>query len=123
MAERAAAMGGDFDAGPLPAGGWRVHGRPAGRGRLRSLSVANDPLRVVIADDQELFRAGFRLILEAHGIEVVGEVTDGLDSVEPARRFRPNVCLADIRMPRLDGLEVTRILAGPDVDDRSRSSS
>ncbi|MFD6424649.1 response regulator [Streptomyces sp. NPDC060198] len=73
---------------------------------------------VVIADDQELVRAGFRMILEAQpGIEVVGEAADGVECVELARRLRPRVVLADIRMPRLDGLEVTRLLAGPGVVD------
>lgn len=73
---------------------------------------------VVVADDQELVRAGFRMILDAQpGIEVVGEAADGVECVELARRLRPQVVLADIRMPRLDGLEVTRQLAGPGVAD------
>jgi DNA-binding NarL/FixJ family response regulator len=72
-------------------------------------------LRVVIADDQEIVRSGIRLILEANGIEVVGEASDGREAVELARRLRPDVCMVDIRMPRLDGLEVTRMLAGRDV--------
>ena len=80
-------------------------------------SMSNDPLRVVIADDQEIVRSGIRLILEAHGIDVVGEGSDGRAAVELARRLRPDVCLVDIRMPKLDGLEVTRMLAGRDVDD------
>jgi DNA-binding NarL/FixJ family response regulator len=74
-------------------------------------------LRVVIADDQEIVRSGIRLILEAHGVDVVGEASDGRQAVELARRLRPDVCLVDIRMPRLDGLEVTRMLAGPEVDE------
>ncbi|OKK15580.1 MULTISPECIES: response regulator [unclassified Streptomyces] len=73
---------------------------------------------VVVADDQELVRAGFRMILDAQpGIEVVGEAADGVECVELAHRLRPQVVLADIRMPRLDGLEVTRRLAGPGVAD------
>jgi DNA-binding NarL/FixJ family response regulator len=72
-------------------------------------------LRVVIADDQEIVRSGIRLILEANGIEVIGEASDGREAVELARRLRPDVCMVDIRMPRLDGLEVTRMLAGHDV--------
>ncbi|MFJ8922292.1 two component transcriptional regulator, LuxR family [Streptomyces sp. LamerLS-316] len=73
---------------------------------------------VVVADDQELVRAGFRMILDAQaGIDVVGEAADGVECVELARRLRPQVVLADIRMPRLDGLEVTRQLAGPGVAD------
>jgi DNA-binding NarL/FixJ family response regulator len=74
-------------------------------------------LRVVIADDQEIVRSGIRLILEAHGVDVVGEASDGREAVELARRLRPDVCLVDIRMPRLDGLEVTRMLAGRDVEE------
>ncbi|WP_406283404.1 response regulator [Streptomyces sp. NBC_00209] len=73
---------------------------------------------VVIADDQELVRTGFRMILDAQpGIEVVGEAVDGVECMDLARRLRPNVVLVDIRMPRLDGLEVTRQLAGPGVVD------
>jgi DNA-binding NarL/FixJ family response regulator len=61
--------------------------------------------RVVIADDEELIRTGFRLILTSRGIDVVGEAADGLQAVAEAERLRPDVVLMDIRMPRLDGLE------------------
>ena len=74
-------------------------------------------IRVVIADDQEMVRSGFRLILESDDIAVVGEASDGGTAVELAERLRPDVCLFDIRMPVLDGLEATRLLAGPDVVD------
>ncbi len=74
-------------------------------------------LRVVIADDQEMVRSGFRMILEAQGVEVVGEAGDGKTAVALAQRLRPDVCLLDIRMPVKDGLEATRLLAGPDVAD------
>lgn len=66
-------------------------------------------MRILIADDQSLVRAGFRLILESQpDLEVVGEARDGEEAVAMARRTRPDVILMDIRMPRLDGLEATR---------------
>ncbi len=64
--------------------------------------------RVLIADDQELIRTGFRLILTARGIDVVGEAADGAEAVTAARRLRPDVVLMDIRMPTMNGLEATR---------------
>ena len=76
------------------------------------------PLRVLIADDQDLVRTGLGMILDAQdGIEVVAQVADGRQAVETAQRLRPDVCLLDIRMPRLDGIEATRLLTGPDVVD------
>ncbi|GAB3914205.1 response regulator transcription factor [Kibdelosporangium lantanae] len=73
-------------------------------------------IRVLIADDQEMVRAGFRMILETQDdMEVVADVPDGLAAVTRARELRPDVCLLDIRMPGLDGLEVTKLLAGPGV--------
>lgn len=75
-------------------------------------------IRVVIADDQELVRRGLEMILDAQpGIEVVGTAADGEEAVRLARRLRPEVCLFDIRMPVMDGIEATRRLAGPDVED------
>ncbi len=75
-------------------------------------------IRVLIADDQEMVRMGFRMILDAQDdIEVVADVADGVSAVAKARELRPDVCLLDIRMPGLDGLEVTRQLAGPDMTD------
>ena len=75
-------------------------------------------IRVLVADDQDIVRTGLRMILDAQpGIEVVAEAVDGRDALELARSLRPDVCLFDIRMPELDGIEVTRQLAGPDVED------
>jgi DNA-binding NarL/FixJ family response regulator len=66
-------------------------------------------VKVLLADDQTLVRAGFRVLLErGHDIEVVGEVADGAEAIEAVRRLRPDVVLMDIRMPVLDGLEATR---------------
>ncbi|MFN8189007.1 MAG: response regulator transcription factor [Nocardioidaceae bacterium] len=75
-------------------------------------------IRVVVADDQDLVRTGLSMILDAQpDIEVVGQAPDGPAALELARRLRPDVLLVDIRMPGLDGVEVTRRLAGPDVAD------
>ncbi|MDT8911650.1 response regulator transcription factor [Amycolatopsis sp. PS_44_ISF1] len=71
-------------------------------------------IRVLIADDQEMMRSAFRMILDSQpDLEVVAAVGNGRAAVDEARRLRPEVCLLDIRMPELDGLEATRLLAGP----------
>lgn len=73
-------------------------------------------IRVLVADDQEMVRKGLRVILDDEpDIEVIGEAADGVEALSLARRLRPDVCLVDIRMPRMDGVEVTRALAGPGV--------
>jgi DNA-binding NarL/FixJ family response regulator len=78
-------------------------------------------LRVLLADDQAMVRSGFRLILDSQpDITVAAEAPDGTQAVTLARDLRPDVCLVDIRMPGLDGIEVTRALAGPDVADPLR---
>ncbi|MFD5656099.1 response regulator [Streptomyces hirsutus] len=74
--------------------------------------------RVVIADDQELVRTGFRLILTARGIDVVGEAGDGAEAVAAVRRLRPDVVLMDIRMPAVDGLEAARRILAQAPDCR-----
>lgn len=78
-------------------------------------------IRVLLADDQVMVRSGLRMILEDQpDITVVAEAGDGAEAVALARETRPDVSLVDIRMPRLDGLEVTRALAGPGVADPLR---
>jgi DNA-binding NarL/FixJ family response regulator len=68
-------------------------------------------IRVLLADDQALVRAGFRLILDAEAdIEVVGEASDGEEALEQALELRPDVVLMDIRMPKLNGIDATKLL-------------
>ena len=75
-------------------------------------------VRVIIADDQSIIRAGLSTILNSQpDIDVIGQASDGHEAVALARALRPDVCLLDSRMPNLDGIEATRLLAGPQVSD------
>jgi DNA-binding NarL/FixJ family response regulator len=78
-------------------------------------------VRVLIADDQALVRAGFKMILEAEPeIQVIGEAEDGVEAVEMIKRLKPDVALMDIRMPRLNGLEATRQIVNGGGDSPTR---
>src|SRR5262249_17085802 len=80
--------------------------------------AATGVVRVLIVDDQELVRAGFRMILDAQeGIEVIGEASDGPEAITETLRLRPHVVLMDVRMPTLDGIEATRILLDREGSD------
>ena len=111
-------------------GGTLTHGE-----RRRTLRARRDPAggagmtSVVIADDQDLVRSGLRMVLEARGVEVLGEASDGRAAVEAVTALRPDVVLMDIRMPVLDGIAATREIAaraagdqGPGADDVRRGS-
>ena len=80
--------------------------------------MTGQPIRVLVCDDQELVRTGYATIFSAQpDMQVVGEVANGLEAVEEAKRLRPDVVVMDIRMPLLDGIQATRGLAGPDAAD------
>ncbi|MEV7287690.1 response regulator transcription factor [Streptomyces sp. NPDC093252] len=85
------------------------------------MMAPSTPTRILIADDQDDVRSGFRLILGSQpDMTVVGEAADGLTALRLARTLAPDLVLADIRMPGLDGLELTRRLSGPGVPDPIR---
>src|SRR5262252_7840346 len=82
------------------------------------MTAATSPVRVLVADDQTLFRTVLSRMLESDPrVEVVGQARDGNEAIEQVRFAKPNVVLMDLRMPRLDGAEATKILAreSPDV--------
>jgi DNA-binding NarL/FixJ family response regulator len=85
---------------------------------VRAAHPTGADVRVLLADDQEIVRTGLAMILDAQpGIEVIGQAVNGHQAVELALGLRPDVCLFDIRMPGIDGIEATRRLAGPTVAD------
>jgi DNA-binding NarL/FixJ family response regulator len=78
-------------------------------------------IRVLLVDDQPLLRTGFRMILSAEpDLTIVGEAGDGAAGVEAARKLNPDVVLMDIRMPGMDGIAATRVLAGPGVENPAK---
>jgi DNA-binding NarL/FixJ family response regulator len=80
--------------------------------------VTDQPIRVLVCDDQELVRTGYATIFSAQpDLKVVGEAANGLEAVEQATRLRPDIVVMDIRMPLLNGIQATRRLAGPDAVD------
>lgn len=82
----------------------------------KAAARAADTIRVLLVDDQQLVRSGFRLILSVENdIEVVGEAADGADAFDAARELRPDVVLMDVQMPVLDGIEATRRIVAGDL--------
>jgi DNA-binding NarL/FixJ family response regulator len=75
------------------------------------LPSREDTMRILIADDHALFRDGLRSLLEARGIEVVGEARNGREAIELARRYHPDIVLMDLTMPEVDGLTATRAVS------------
>ena len=107
MRERAAAYGGRLDAGPArtEAGAFTCSLRPDAETR-RTMTT-----RVLLADDQELMRMGFRMVMDTQeDLTIVGEAANGSEAVEATRRLKPDVVLMDVRMPEMDGVQATRLI-------------
>ncbi|MDZ7675675.1 MAG: ATP-binding protein [Acidimicrobiales bacterium] len=112
MAERAKLLGGTFEAGPRPSGGWTVAATFPRR------AATTMTIRVLIADDQGIVRTGLRMILDAQpDIEVVGKAVNGRDALQLARRLRPMCASSTSACPRSTASSSHRRLAGPDVAD------
>ncbi len=123
MRERVLLHGGEFKAGPRPGGGFEVVAvLPAERSQDLSRHWGQrGMITVLIADDEALVRAGFRLLVEyAADLEVVGEAENGAQAVSQARALKPDVVLMDIRMPVMDGLEATRMILDGSRDEMPR---
>ncbi|RPF21095.1 LuxR C-terminal-related transcriptional regulator [Myceligenerans xiligouense] len=79
------------------------------------------PVRVIVCDDQDLIRTGFTTIIDAQpDLEVVGQCGDGRTAVDLARRLSPDIVVMDVRMPVLDGIAATRLLAGPEAAEPTK---
>ena len=120
MRERAELLGGTLTAGPAPAAaspsspGCRLRGRGDAR-------TGSGDIRVLIADDEALVRAGFMILVDsAPGLSVVGQASDGVQAVRQARALKPDVVLMDIRMPVMGGLEATKVILDGDQDPPPR---